>query len=127
MAICSIFLPSCKDAATLSARTACCENPSIVRPIYNLGRNTGTRTSTNKTCSDGFGRCKSRPVRRIQKQEEIENNNTEFRTQVAAEIAANEERLERSGRCVDRSAMARSATEALMMVRVAERAEKARR
>lgn len=54
-------------------------------------------------------------------------NNTEFRTQVAAEIAANEERLERSGRCVDRSAMARSATEALCMVRVAERAEKARR
>ncbi len=53
-------------------------------------------------------------------------NNTEFRAQVAAETVRNDDRIARSGRVVCRTAMARSAQEALIMVRVALRNEAAR-
>lgn len=54
-------------------------------------------------------------------------NNTEFRTQVAAEIVRNDDRIKNSGRVVCLTPMARSAQEALIMVRVATRGETGQR
>lgn len=49
--------------------------------------------------------------------------NTEFRAQVAAEIVRNDARIATSRRVVSCTPMARSAQEALLMVRVATRIE----
>lgn len=54
-------------------------------------------------------------------------NNTEFRAQVAAETVRNDARIANSRRVVCLTPMARSAQEALIMVRVACRGENGQR
>lgn len=56
-------------------------------------------------------------------------NNTEFRAQVAAEIVRNDARIDNNSqqRVVSRTPMARSAQEALIMVRAATRGETGQR